>query len=109
MSFGKAPKHNMKAAEDFLEVVLYAHVLSATKQVMKTSDTSRVCKAAAKSVVETFVRISLSFAESISPPVHEKSDDTVYAYATDFLTLGLLWHGFHDCIQSGNGNRILIY
>ena len=35
-SFGKTPKHNMKTAEDFLEVVLFAHVIAAAEQVMKS-------------------------------------------------------------------------
>ena len=42
-SFGKLPKHNMKAAEDFLEVVLRPHVVSAAKQVMKTLNTPGDC------------------------------------------------------------------
>jgi len=35
-SFGKKLKHNMKAAEDFLDVVLCAHVLTAAEHVMKS-------------------------------------------------------------------------
>lgn len=108
-SFGKLPKHNMKAAEDFLEVVLRPHVVSATKQVMKTLNTPGDCKAVAKFVVEKFVRVSLPSAGPTSSSSREPSDDTVYAYATDFLTLGLLWHGFHDAIRCEDGDRILIY
>jgi len=33
----------------------------------------------------------------------------VYAYAIDFLTMVLLWYGFHDAIKMGDGNRILSY
>ena len=28
---------------------------------------------------------------------------------TEVLSLGLLWHGFHDAIQEGDGDRILNY
>lgn len=64
------------------------------------------CNVVAKALVEKFVKISLPSDEpSTSPPCH----DFVQAYATDFLTIGLLWHGFHDAIQEGNGNRILTY
>ena len=123
-SFGKIPKHNMKAAEDFLEVSLCAHVVSAAKQVMKTVDVLGDCKAVAKAIVEQFVRVSLPSPEQIfCPPTDDSevslpsaeqascppTDDSVYNYATDFLTLGLLWHGFHDAIRSGDGDRIMIY
>lgn len=33
--------------------------------------------------------------------------DGVYLYATELLSLGLLWHGFHDAIKEGDGERIL--
>ena len=36
-------------------------------------------------------------------------DDGVHTYAMDFLTLALLWHGFHDSIKEGDGDRILRY
>lgn len=35
--------------------------------------------------------------------------DSMYAYATDFLTMALLWHGFHNAIKMGDCNRILSY
>ena len=31
---------------------------------------------------------------------------TQYTCATDFLTMALLWYGFHDAIRMGDGNRI---
>ena len=33
----------------------------------------------------------------------------MYAYASDFLTITLLWHGFHDANRMGDGNQILTY
>lgn len=33
----------------------------------------------------------------------------VYIYATELLSLGLLWHGFHDAIKEGDSDRILCY
>ena len=33
-SYGKQPKHNMKASEDFLEAVLSVHIITAAKEVM---------------------------------------------------------------------------
>lgn len=48
------------------------------------------------------------------PQIDESAMDTadidgVYVYATEFLTLGLLWHGFHDSIKEGDSERILRY
>ena len=32
------------------------------------------------------------------------------SYVTDVITLGLLWHGFHDSVKEGDGgDRILLY
>lgn len=124
-SFGKIPKNNMKAAEDFLEVTLCAHVITAAKQTMKTLSVSD-CKAVAKALVQQFIKISLPSTEKTSNPSNDRVDDcinddginhctsnniddSVYTYATDFLTLGLLWHGYHDAMRSGDGDRILIY
>lgn len=33
----------------------------------------------------------------------------VHIYAFKVLSLGLLWHGFHDAIREGDGDRILQY
>ena len=120
-SFGKIPKNNMKAAEDYLEVTLCAHVVTAAKQMMKTLNVLD-CKAVAKAVVEKFVKICLPSTEKTSYPPNNDSvddciddgldnnvDDSVYSYATDFLTLGLLWHGYHDAVRTGDGNRIMTY
>ena len=33
--------------------------------------------------------------------------DGVFVYACDVLTLGLLWMGFHDATQEGDGERVM--
>jgi len=97
----------MKAAEDFFNVVLCAHVTTAAEQVMKDSSiVSPDCKVVAESIVNKFVNISIPTSGDSSSVT---SVDSVYAYATDFLTMALLWHGFHDAIKMGDGNRILSY
>lgn len=35
-------------------------------------------------------------------------DDEVLLYATEVLSLGLLWHGFHDAVKEADGDRIII-
>ena len=42
-------------------------------------------------------------------PAASGNDDGVYVYATEMLTLGLIWHGFHDSNKEGDGDRILRY
>jgi len=102
-SFGKVPKHNMKAAEDFLNVVLCAHVTTAAEQVIKDSSiVSPDCKVIAESIVNITIPTSGDSSNGMNV-------DSVHAYATDFLTMALLWHGFHDAIKMGDGNRIVTY
>ena len=106
-SYGKIPKNNMKATEDFLETVLHAHILTAAKQIMKMTDDIGDCNLVAKSLVEQFVKVSLPCDEAIQ---HETTcNDFVHAYAVDFLTTRWPWQGFHDAIRCGDGNRILVY
>ena len=98
----------MKAAEDFLNVIMCAHVTTAAEQVMDESrNSSPDCKAIAESIVNKFVNISIPDS-AVSGNV-TNVNDSVYAYATDFLTMALLWHGFHDAIKMGDGNRMLSY
>lgn len=33
--------------------------------------------------------------------------ESIYVY--ELLSLGLLWHGFHDAIREGDGKRVLRY
>ena len=106
-SYGKIPKNNTKATEDFLETVLHPHILIAIKQIMKMTDDIGDCNLVAKSLVEQFVMVSLPCDEAIQ---HETTcNDFLHAHAVDFLTTGLLWQGFHDTIRCGDGNRILVY
>ena len=58
-SYGKNPKNNMKTTEDFLETVLYAHIVAAAKQVIKTTGEVSDCSVLAKGVVEQFIKVSL--------------------------------------------------
>ena len=83
--------------------MLCAHVITAAKCCKETNDD--VISTADK-IVTRFVKISLS-ARSIHN--HTLANDSVYNYATDLLIMSLVWHGFHDAIREGDGNRILLY
>ena len=102
-SFGKEPKHNMKATEDFLCVVLFSHIIAAADVCMDQLSSDN-CNEIAKVLVKQFVKINLQEQETSTGP-----GDSVYAYATDLLSTCLLWHGFHDAIREGDGERIMTY
>ena len=37
----------------------------------------------------------------------EKCDDGIFVYACEVLSLGLLWHCFHDAVKEGVGRRVI--
>ena len=97
--------HNVKATEDFLSVVLYAYVIAATKTCKGVDDNSASVLDVANQIVSKWIVINLDdAAEDVTNSV-----DMTYNHATDFLSLGLLWHGFHDAIREGDGDRIIRY
>ena len=98
---GPDPKNNMKATEDFLLLILCAHVISASKQCMEAGND---CLSVANKVVTHFTKITIS-----SQDQETHINDDAYNYATDLLTMLLVWHGFHDSVKEGDGDRILLY
>lgn len=97
------PEKNMNSCEDFLLLLLHAHVVEAGRVMQLQNPTNSVFQLA-KSVVDNFVR----FPNMTDVPTAE-CDDGVYVYATELLSLSLLWHGFHDAIKEADGDRILRY
>ena len=96
---GANPKNNMKSTEDFLNVVMCAHISAAAKQLKTAND----CITVAEQIVSCFVKII----PSDETPLCSK--DSKFNYATDLLTMCLLWHGFHDAVKEGDGDRIVLY
>ena len=33
----------------------------------------------------------------------------MFLYACDFLTIGMIWMGFHETIREGDGERVMVY
>ena len=97
------PKYCTKASEDFLQLVLYAYIVAAAK-VCCEQERITDCVSCVQKVVSKFVSIILP-----SKNAPSETKDMVYNYATDLLTLSLIWHGYHDAIKEGDGNRILLY
>lgn len=134
------PEKNMKAAEDFLLVILHAHavcaanMISSFTDVQSLMDLSRMIvvnhtllqqfschlssedKTESKTSAPKRVKRKPSQPNTSQPKTSEAETsknepecDLVNLYAMELLTLGLLWHGFHDAIKEGDGDRILRY
>ena len=110
-SFGKEPKNNMKATEDFLETILIAHITAAAKYLQKISSSDALnFRDLAKRLVSKFIWISIPSAEIEDPsPSSPCEVDSVNSYAVDLLTMGLIWYGFRDSVREGDGDRIIRY
>ena len=92
-SIPMSPKNNMNATEDFMEVLMDSHLISATLQLLDlrsmkdiTSDTAQLhsLRSIAERIVETFIQ---PFFFGPKPT----TTDEVYCYACDFLTHALIW------------------
>ena len=98
------PQKDMNAAEDFLSLLLHAHVTAAA-HLLQSEDEQEALGDLAKKIVVNFV----SFPRCTNAQEAQTCDDGVCAYASELLSLGLLWHGFHDAIKEGDGERIIRY
>ena len=95
------PSSNMNSAEDFLLLLLHAHSVAAANTILDVTQFTSANELA-RAIVLNYVRIDSTQNQS-------QCEDGVYGYAVEFLTLALLWHGFHDAIREGDGERILRY
>ena len=98
----KEPLSNVAATEDFLLLILTSHVIIAAQVVSELNPNASV-QVIAKSIIDSFLNLQPSLEKAT------KLDDGVQAYAKELLTLGLLWHGFHDACKEGDGDRIVRY
>ena len=92
----------MKAAEDFLEVVLHGHIVAAAESLYATSGGN--LSELSQAIVDKFVQTVLPSPQSATT---KKPKDCVFLYATEVVTLGLLWMNFHDATREGDGNRLI--
>lgn len=84
-------------------LLLHAHIVAAAEAMQSINPKSAVMELAA-SIVTNYVCLPRVNGEEA-----ETCDDKVYVYATELLSLGLLWHAFHDAVKEGDGDRILRY
>lgn len=96
--------------------MLYSHVIAAANTVLSGA-TARDVTSLSKTIVDHFVHISVpskpadssNSAESTDATASDDTSDSnkVTLYAMQVLSLGLIWHNFHDAIKEGDGNRII--
>ena len=101
------PKKNMNASEDFLLLLLHAHVIAAAKGILSYDFTeSESLTYVARSIVNSHVLLPESFPDQ--PAQEQDQVDGVNLYARELLTLSLVWHFFHDATREGDGDRIIL-
>ena len=113
----------MNANEDFFETVVTAHVVSCALKTLQIKDVGeiptqsiseardawmlddddrrKILMDTATKIVEQNVDLSVTFSAD------EAVTDGVYAYASEVLSLGLLYFEFRDAIKEGDGERVL--
>ena len=92
------PEKNMKAAEEFMLLLLHTHVVAAAK-VMQSINQAETDLA--NLIIVNYVCLPRMDDQAAEPCVN-----MVHLYATEVLSLGLLWHTFHDATREGDGERI---
>ena len=107
-SVPKDPGDNMKAAEDFMQLVLYAHIVAAAETVEDLTGADTVA-GVAHIIISNYVLLPSHSVIKKTAADENIWEDKVHLYACETLTLGLLWWGFYDAIKEGDGERILRY
>ena len=97
------PDKDMNSSEDFMLLLLHAHVVEAANTLQQKLHSTEVSVLASR-IISAYFRMPDSTDE-----VQKECEDSIYLYGTDLLTIGLIWHGFYDSIREGDGERILRY
>jgi L1 cell adhesion molecule like protein len=86
----------MQAAEDFLQLILEAHVVASVKAA---KEDGMAMTDLANKIAENYVYLSCHNSTSVK--------DQVHTYASKVLTLALSWQNYYDATKEGDGKRIL--
>ena len=95
----------MNAAEDFLLLVLHAHIVAAGETISSYVSVTSVSDLARR-ILNNYVYLPSSWEEEEST---KTTHDGVHFYSMELLTLSLIWHSFHDAIKEGDRERIVRY
>ena len=93
----------MKAAEDYLLLLLHAQVIAAVKHILSATPNISV-----ENLVQSIVDLVV-FPRITDTQCATQYNDKVHCYAVKLLTLSFMWHGFHDACKEADGERILRY
>lgn len=125
----KSPKRDVNAAEDFLEVVITGHILAAvmtylgmsslhdspsssmiSPSVWMEDDAVRrdILEDISTHIVEEHVDLETVFKPSKPSSSESTAKSTVYNYACEVTSLGLLFLDFKDAVREGDGDRVLL-
>ena len=91
------PQDNMKAAEDFLELLLEAHVVTAAECLLSIHSDLTLHQISQMIVDRYVILPSPSHASKCSTSVN----DGIHLYACELLSLGLIWYNYLDATRKG--------
>ena len=97
-SVPKDPGDNMKAAEDFMQLVLYAHIAAAAETVEDLTGADTVADVA-HIIISNYVLLLSHSIILITAADENIWEDKVHLNACETLTLGLLWLGFMTLLR----------
>lgn len=113
----------MNSSEEFLELVVIGYIITAVVDflgmssirdlplpaiipndawMLSDSERRSILMDVASQVVQRHVDLSTQFSDGKK----HNSPDTVYAYACETLSLGLLYFEFKDAVKEGDGDRL---
>ena len=115
------PSNDLDACEDFLKLIVTAHILAAIMAVLgmetlddnpspqlfpekEAKEKTAILQSVAKVVLNDYTDFSFpARTQSTSP----KGKDHAHEYAKEVLTLGLFFLDYKDAIREGDGARVL--
>ena len=80
--------------------VLTGYIVAAGKEILKDNAVASVSELSTM-IVEKYVRV-------LATPSFADHSDKVLTYSSEVITLGLLWHCYHDAVREGDGKRVLL-
>jgi len=120
------PKNNLNSCENFLQIILTAHTLSAACKILKISNlddqpsasaigiaspenlwscTNDKKKAILNKISKTIVKEFITFSFNDTPNNTHTDED--HRYTCNFLNIGCFYLAYKDAIREGDGRRVL--
>ena len=84
--------------------MVHFYVIAAAKSIKAQRDDVNH-RELASIIVEKFIHLPRLDDETVP----KECEDEIFLYVSEVLSLGLLWHGFHDAIKEADGERLLNY